>query len=130
MKTENKQRVIDFLVSNTTMGIDFNYHLKNNDFSTVDEIRDLIQDNNGFECEVIYYSSAIEFLSENDPSLRSSLEIANEYGFQLENLNSETLASLLKTQMATDEFEELTSELEDLLNEIEEEEAEEEEEEY
>jgi intracellular sulfur oxidation DsrE/DsrF family protein len=125
MKTENKQRVIDFLESQTTMGIDFNSFLKDNDFSTVDEIRELIQDNNGFDCEVIYYSSAIKFLSENDQSLRGSLEIAYELGFEVDSLNSELLATLLKTQIATDEFEELTSELEELLNEIEEEETEE-----
>ena len=29
MKTENKTRVIDFLNSNTTMGVDFDYLLKN-----------------------------------------------------------------------------------------------------
>ena len=125
MKTENKTRVIDFLNSNTTMGIDFEYFLKNNDFTTVEEIRDLIQENNGFDQEVIYYSTAIKFLAENDPSLSESLGIASYFGFEAKNLNSEMLASLLMTQMCIDEFEELTSELEDLLNEIEEEEQEE-----
>jgi hypothetical protein len=127
MKTENKTRVIDFLNSNTTMGVDFDYLLKNEDFSTVEEIRDIIQDNNGFNQEVIYYSTAIKFLAENDPSLRESLQIASDFGFEAKNINSEMLASLLMTQMCIDEFEELTSELEDLLNEIEEEEQEEEE---
>jgi hypothetical protein len=127
MKTENKTKVIDFLNSSTTMGIDFDYLLKDEDFTTVEEIRDIIQDNNGFNQEVIYYSTAIKFLAENDPSLRESLQIASDFGFEAKNLNSEMLASLLMTQICIDEFEELTSELEDLLNEIEEEEEEQEE---
>jgi Ran GTPase-activating protein (RanGAP) involved in mRNA processing and transport len=129
MKTENKTRVIDFLNSNTTMGIDFDCFLKDEDFTTVEEIKDIILEYNGFNQEVIYYSTAIKFLAENDPSLRYSLEIASNFGFEAKDINSEMLASLLMTQMCIDEFEELTSELEDLLNEIEEEEEEQEEEE-
>ena len=47
-----------------------------------------------YEQEIIYYSKAMNYLIENDPSLRESLSIANEYGSSLESLSSETLASV------------------------------------
>ena len=54
--------------------------------------------------QVIYYGSAMEFLSENDSSLKESLEIAQDFGYELSNLNSETLATLLKQSYMLDEF--------------------------
>ena len=53
-----------------------------------------LQDNGYFNEEIIYYHTAINYLKENDCSLSESLDIANEYGYTLENLNSEILASL------------------------------------
>ena len=47
------------------------------------------------EYEVIYYTTAMEFLLENDPSLHDSLEIAEEFGFEVSGLGSEILATLL-----------------------------------
>jgi len=47
-----------------------------------------------YEQEIIYYSKAMNYLIENDPSLRDSLGIAEEYGSSLESLSSETLASI------------------------------------
>ncbi len=46
------------------------------------------------EQEIIYYARAIEYLSKNDPSLMESLELAHEYGYAVEKLNSEVLATL------------------------------------
>ena len=74
-------------------------------------IYDMIEENDGFNCEVIYYSNAIKYLQENDPSLDESLEIAAGYGYELKNLNSEILASLLKSQNVRDEFSELKEEI-------------------
>jgi hypothetical protein len=48
--------------------------------------------------EIIYYANAIEYLAKNDQSLAESLSIANDYGYDLEKLNSEVLASLLASQ--------------------------------
>ena len=58
------------------------------------QIFDELHDNGFFNVEIIYYSKAIEYLQENDASLCESIEIATEYGFTLDNINSETLASL------------------------------------
>ena len=46
------------------------------------------------EREIIYYSRALEYLSENDPSLVESLSLASEMCLELSSLNSETLATL------------------------------------
>ena len=59
-----------------------------------DDFREYIIDSI-LDCEIIYYSKAIAYLTEHDNSLRRSLEIAEVQGFEVANLNSELLASLL-----------------------------------
>ena len=87
-----------------------------------DSICEMIEDNNGFDIEIIYYSNAIDFLAKNDQSLQESLEIAFEYGYEVQNLNSEILASLLASKLIRDEFYSLESEINDFFEELEEEE--------
>ena len=82
-------------------------------------IYDMIEENDGFNCEVIYYSNAIKYLQENDPSFKESLEIAAEYGYETKNLNSEILASLLKSQNVRDEFSELRDEINEFFESLE-----------
>lgn len=89
-------------------------------------IYEMIEDNNGFDIEIIYYSNAIEYLSNNDPSLSESLEIASEMGFTVDGLNSEILASLLASQNARAEFFELQNEIDYFFLELELEDEEEE----
>ena len=84
-----------------------------------DSIYEMIDENDGFNCEVIYYSNAIKYLQENDPSLNESLEIALEYGYEIKNLNSEILASLLKSQNVRDEFLELRDEINEFFDNLE-----------
>ena len=90
-----------------------------------DSICEMIEDNNGFDIEIIYYSNAIDFLAKNDQSLQESLGIAFEYGYEVQNLNSEILASLLASKLIRDEFYSLESEINDFFEELEEEEEEE-----
>lgn len=87
-----------------------------------ESICEMIEDSDGFNIEIIYYSNAINFLAKNDPSLSESLEIASEYGFEVQNLNSEILASLLASKLARDEFYGLKSEINDFFEELNEEE--------
>ena len=94
-----------------------------------ESIFEMIEESNGFDIEIFYYSNAMNYLSENDPSLQESLEIASDYGFDVQSLNSEILASLLASKLAREEFQELESEINDFFEELEEEEEEEEEEE-
>ena len=87
------------------------------DLTDVDDIFFDLQNNGYFNEEVIYYSSAIRYLKDNDPSLCESLEIANEYGYTTENLNSEVLATLHASQKKEETFNELIApELENLFN--------------
>ena len=89
---------------------------KDDAFSSIYE---MIDENYGFNCEVIYYSNAIKYLQENDPSLSESLEIASDYGYELKNLNSEILASLLKSQNVRDEFLYFRDEINEFFQELE-----------
>jgi hypothetical protein len=71
------------------------YGVNVEDFDTLNELRneleELIQQD-----EVIYYHNAMKYLSENDPSLTESMEIAKEFGYTTDKLNSEFLATILK----------------------------------
>ena len=120
MKTlneENRQRVFNFLNSLNTE-IDITNFVNCEDLETEDfsdnmfqKIVDIIEDNNGFEQEVMFYASAMDYLRENDPSLRESLELAHDLGFTADNLNSEILASILKTDIVREEFNQLEDEI-------------------
>ena len=56
------------------------------------------------ESEVIYYQTAMTILSENDDSLKYSLELAIELGYETNNINSELLATLLIQDLLNEEF--------------------------
>ena len=68
------------------------------------QIWEELNDNGYFNEEIIYYSRAMEYLKENDCSLSESVEIATEYGYTLENISSETLASLHASRKKEDDF--------------------------
>ena len=68
------------------------------------QIWEELNDSGYFHEEIIYYSTAMEYLKENDCSLCESIEIAAEYGYTLENINSETLASLHASRKKEDDF--------------------------
>jgi hypothetical protein len=90
-----------------------------------ESICEMIEGNGGFDIEFIYYSKAIAFLAEHDPSLQISLGIASELGFEVQNLNSEILASLLASKFVREEFYDLRDEIENFFEELNEEEEEE-----
>lgn len=86
--------------------IDLDYISRNTGMQTVDdliiEIEQSIQ-----ETEIIYYSTAMKFLAAEDASLKSSLDLANDMGFTLWDLNSETLATLLLQDLLMNELHEI-----------------------
>lgn len=67
--------------------------------------------------DIIYYYKAIKFLQKNDPSLRESLELAEELGFTPSSLNSETLASLLNERLLMQEWWDIREEVEEFFEE-------------
>ena len=91
------------------------------DIEDYDELYEQLEDKGAFEQEVIYYSNAIEYLKLNDASLQESMEIADDYGYAPRDINSELLASLLKSQKCREEFSELRGEIESFLEDYEEE---------
>ncbi len=76
-----------------------------------------LSDSGFFDVEVIYYHKAMNYLTEYDYSLCESIEIATEYGYILENINSELLASLHASEKRrNDFFEYVAPELEKIIN--------------
>jgi len=69
------------------------------------------------EQEVIYYTKAIEYLKENDPSLCDSLALAAEYGCNLDDLNSEKLATILMQENLRNEAYKLAEKLVEIFEE-------------
>ena len=104
--------------------IDLGYHITIDDIDLNDpynSIYGMLEDAGAFDIEIIYYSSAMKYLSENDNSLRNSLDIADAMGFTPKNLNSEILASLLASENSREEFAELENEINEFFKEIKEE---------
>jgi hypothetical protein len=94
------------------------------EYFTIDEIKEMgdfdtltdeLYNKGAFDKEIVYYSNAIKFLYENDPSLRNSLEIASEMGFDTQSLNSEILASLLLSEMEKSEWYSNKDEINDII---------------
>jgi hypothetical protein len=81
-------------------------------------IHDMIIENGGFNIEIIYYSEAINYLKENDFSLKLSLQIAEEFGYGLQDINSELLASLLASENTATKFQDLRNEIEDFFIDV------------
>ena len=69
------------------------------------------------EHEVIYYSVAMEYLSEHDNSLQESLALADDMGYEPRNLNSELLATILQQQNLNVELGNIANEIEECFEE-------------
>ena len=77
-------------------------------YESSEEVREYFEECNPNNSEVIYYSNAMKYLSENDQSLNESINIALELGYELDNVNSELLATLLNERNNQEAFSELT----------------------
>ena len=102
---------------------DINYIMQSQDL-TFDEFSEKI-DTWINEVEVIYYSTAIQYLAQNDNSLNESMNIAAEYGYEVQNINSELLATLLTQKNLRDAWSEISDEVEELFDQYEDENEEE-----
>lgn len=71
-----------------------------------------------FNIEIIYYATAMEYLMENDCSLQESMGLAHDMGYTADNINSELLASILASQNAREEFDDLWCKVENHFEEI------------
>ena len=116
------QKIVDFFTeieNDTKIEILSNIELKDIDLENpFNSIYEAIDENNGFDIEIIYYSNAMEYLTRNDTSLRESIEIAVDYGYELKNINSELLASLLASQNSREQFNNYENEINELFKNI------------
>ena len=98
--------------------IDFEY-LDWDEINSFDDLYEQLDNNDMLNEEIIYYGSAMDYLRQNDPSLKESLELAGQFGYTPENLNSEILASILATENLRDDVYKLRSEVDDFFDELE-----------
>lgn len=75
-----------------------------NEINNFNEFYELLVENNLLQVDIIYYSNAINYLQKNDNSLRQSLELAEELGYNLSSVNSELLASILASNNLQEEL--------------------------
>jgi len=109
----NTQKTIQFLGKFETeleLINTFEYFNVENENFLFDDFREYIIDSI-LNFEIIYHSKAIAYLTENDNSLERSLEIADEQGFEVKNLNSELLATLLYQDELYNEWSEIENEI-------------------
>lgn len=88
-----------------------------------DAISEYIQDRIA-ESSITYYINAMEYLTNNDISLGDSISLAVEQCLNLEDLNSETLATLLSQQNMRIELDAIMDDIKDLISRVEQEESE------
>jgi hypothetical protein len=106
-------------ISNVINHLDIDFsHLENeiNETNSFNELYDLFYKENLLNVDIIYYYKAINYLSENDASLKESLDIALQYGYNLKSLDCEILASLHATECLNAEFSSLRNEIDNILN--------------
>ena len=98
---------INLSLKDSDCDIDILEHIDEEEIEDIDSYDDLyckLEDAGAFDKEIIYYSNAIEYLSEHDPSLRRSMELASEFDYNLNSLDSEKLASMLASENAKEDF--------------------------
>jgi len=97
--------------------LDITYYIQDiEDVQTFDDLYELLDDNRAFQIDIIYYSEAIKYLQEHDPSLHESMGLAAECGMEIENINSELLASFLASQKVMEDFYSYKDEINEILN--------------
>lgn len=119
-KQETKFDKLTNLIYNNT-GIDLTDYLDALELEafnliSVDDLWAELDDKGAFNIDIIYYTRAMAYLSENDFSLYESVEIAVDMGYSLENINSELLASLHASQKARDNFWNISTQIEAILS--------------
>ena len=106
-EAETKLNLLDDLFNDYLEDICVSDYLNDEELEDIKDAEDLFEelnDSSAFDIEIIYYSRAMDYLAENDFSLSESIEIAVEMGYELENINSELLATLHASEKAKEDF--------------------------
>ena len=106
---ETKQTLVDYVKENCSLSEISEDFLMDRDIKDIESEDDLY--NSGIDyinenSDIIYYNRAMEFLHKNDPSLKEAFDCAEEFGYEVKNLNSELLATLLNTKYNMDDWNE------------------------
>jgi len=64
------------------------------------------------DTEIIYYTTAMDYLKQHDASLKTSLWLAADMWYTMQNMSSEMLASLLASDNNYDDYQRFLQELE------------------
>jgi len=109
-------KLIDLFKENN-IDIDISYHLGySEELNSFEELSEFLDNEGALNIEIIYYHKAINFLKENDPSLCDTFALVSEYGFSIDNLNSEVLASILASDILRTQFFELENEINEIFD--------------
>lgn len=132
---KNLQEVQELLDNHSIEGEKFSYWVEAKDIAdcstgeeATDSMREKLERAVQESSDIIYYGTAMDFLKRHDPSLRDSMEIAAEMGYETKDLNSELLASLLNYSQNMETLGDDLQEFADEFDELEDEEDEDEEE--
>ena len=133
---KNIKEVEELLDRYTIEGEKFSYWVEAKDIAdcstgedATDSMREKLERAVQESSDIIYYSTAMEFLQEHDPSLQESMNLAQGLGYEPKDINSELLATLLNEQNNMEQLNEDLQELEKEFDELEDEDEEEEDEE-
>ena len=111
--TDTRNDALKKLLENTNLDC-----LDYQDFETAEALIDNIRTQIS-EDEIIYYSNAMEYLLRNDASLKDSIDIALEFGYELKDINSELLATLLNRKLMDEELSRIEADINEIYNESE-----------
>ncbi len=120
MKNTDEMTVVEKineLIENTEDLSAISFGMSEEDIDSVESVFDYINNAIDEQIEYIYYSDALKFLEENDPSLQEALCYAEEYGFEPSKLSSTILATLDAQRWAEEDFENIKDEIEEIVNE-------------
>ena len=84
---------------------------KEKEFKNKEDFEEEVIDNFISATEITHYSNALKYLKENDPGLQESLEIAWDFGYTCDKVNSELLATLLLQSILQEELQELLNKI-------------------
>lgn len=93
------------------------FDMDESDISSVDDVIEYIEDRIR-EIEIIYFDRATEYLTDTDPSFKTSFEIAENLGYRLKDLNVEILATITCQELALEDLSDIRDDIEELVEDF------------
>ena len=118
-EAETKLNLLDDLFNDYLDDICVSDYLDDDEIQDINDAEDLYTElinSDAFNIEIIYYSRAMDYLSENDFSLSESIDIAVELGYSLEDINSELLATLHASEKVKEDFWLIKNDIDEILS--------------